>query len=366
MGMKKLAALVMALVLCLTAVSAMAEIYHVDDDTEFSAAVDNLKDGDIIQLDGSFTTNKKIITNKEFTLDLNTHKLTFNSYNHVFNSGANIIFKNGSIHLDATANGQGFFSVRGAELELNGVKVTGDGIGSAYGVFLIENGSTFDVVDCDIDILNDTAATGGVIKVNNGGSSAETINIKNSTITYTSKASEAVGILTDSNSEVNVENTAIEISGTSSGINVLGEFNTKESTITISDCSERGIKIYAQGNIVAENSKIVLDASFRFATTPKDNQITLKNTSFNVKKIEDNDGNAFPAVAEIIEKAFEFEGMALTIGANGNIVIASAPTVNVNTDSLPQTGDNSSLMLWASMLALAAAGFVASRKTRLN
>ena len=33
---------------------------------------------------------------------------------------------------------------------------------------------------------------------------------------------------------------------------------------------------------------------------------------------------------------------------------------------LPQTGDNSSLMLWSAMLALAAAGFVVTRKTRLN
>lgn len=44
----------------------------------------------------------------------------------------------------------------------------------------------------------------------------------------------------------------------------------------------------------------------------------------------------------------------------------TAPVNNSGVVSLPQTGDNSSLMLWASMLALAAAGFAASRKTRLN
>ena len=33
---------------------------------------------------------------------------------------------------------------------------------------------------------------------------------------------------------------------------------------------------------------------------------------------------------------------------------------------MPETGDNTSLLLWSGLLALAAAGFVASRKVRFN
>ena len=366
MGIKKFAVLVMALIMCLTAVSAMAaNTYTVSDDSDFSRAIDNLQDGDIILLDASFTTNKKIITNKDFTLDLGKNKLTFTSHNHVFNSGADILFKNGSIHLDETANGQGFFSVRGAQFELNGVSVTGDGIGSSYGVFLIESGSSFDIIGCDIEILNDTANSGGLIKVNNGGSKTEAISIKNSSVKYTAKTDvDTVGILTDGDSKVDIENVDLEISGVSSGINVLDDFEISKSQITISDCSERGIKVYEQGSIAAENSEIVLNAPLMFKVAPTDTQIVLNNTSFSSEQIVDNNGKEFSAPAEIVNKAFKVEGMIATIDPNGNVVIGPIPAVDVS--ALPQTGDNSSLMLWAGMLALAMVGFVASRKTRLN
>lgn len=42
------------------------------------------------------------------------------------------------------------------------------------------------------------------------------------------------------------------------------------------------------------------------------------------------------------------------------------PVVSAGSTALPQTGDNSSLLMWASLLAMAMVGFVASRKTRLN
>lgn len=275
MGMKKLAALVMALALCLTAAGAMAVT------NSFPAAVNG-----VITLteDVVLDSVQLFDTAGSYTVNLNGHTVSRSTQW----SGASAIFtvSNGAM---LTINGEGTVD---ASLSNNNFNIA---------VWAKADGTV---------IIN-----GGTFTNQNGKQTEDNGKINNSELIYAS-----------ANGKVIINN------GTFKGLNSTFMLNLQDNS---------------QANITVNGG-------------------TFNAYKPGTKEMDQYDpSNTKSEPASSGKTSFVNPEANVTI-VNGKTVVSMPVVTPVDTSNLPQTGDNTSLMLWSALLTLATAGLVASRKTRLN
>lgn len=307
MGMKKLAALVMAIALCLTAVGAMAAntLQVPNEYATVKAALAVVKDGQTIQLmqdiegDGIDFKSNNATT---YTFDLN---------NHTYTVTGNLVGSKGS-------KTQAFRFYDKAD------SIT------------VKNGR-----------LTATAGSNALWLINSYGN-----------VTYENVVVDASKLTSSQTQALHTNNGTNQLLGTSSVIAPAGY-----PAIVVNDSTSSS---YPGAATMTINTKGDIQGNVTVTGGEKAG-LTITNVSNKSQMdivVESGDANMsnLPVGTEIENKgtgAVTANGVVL---AKGERIVIPAPVY----DDLPQTGDNSSLMLWASMLALAAAGFAASRKTRLN
>ena len=301
--MKKFAILVLALVMCLAAVSAMAEKV-----TDFPALKAKMAAGGNVELGGNFTAPKvngllEVPAGKTVVLDLNGHSITAESGRGFIIS----VKEGGTLTINATGGGSikneyGYAIVNYGTLVVNGGTFTGDyalynGTYDSNKATATLNGGTFNGIDGGYSIANcanmtiagatvkDWLSTSGKFKMNGG-------KVENF-VAVTADKSVASGIST-------------EISGGSiSYMEVATEDNVKEyNPVTIT------------GGTIAE----------------------LEVTAPNGKK--ENTVNIVGGVVDGVNYTAQ------------EVVYWDAPA----------TGDTENLMMWVALMAMAAMGLVATRK----
>ena len=168
---------------------AMADgmVYEAFDESGFINALGTAGNGDTIKLKGNVTLNGDLaISGRQLTIDLGGYTLTLQTAGHYFNQNANVLITNGSIKVTGSAAGNGVFqigynntkaTVRFFEVD---VEVTAS---TAYGVFLVQYGSSFTFQNSSLKATNDASDRGGAFKANDveGG---EKISIIGSKVEY--------------------------------------------------------------------------------------------------------------------------------------------------------------------------------------
>jgi len=309
MGMKKLAALVMALVLCMTAAGAMA---GVSTDAELEAAIADIQANGgtgTIELENSIEGHGIIIpSGMNLTIDFKNFTYTTTGAPLAGSSGtenqafqilknSKITLKNGTIKTEPNI-GVRMLIQNYANLTLENMVLDGENVSSPK--YVLSNNN------CTTNITGNTS-----IKAPDGGVAFDVYDYCSG---YSGKA-----------------NVIVNTTGTIKGkIEVDGE---KED-------STNPAPLLVIANVGSGSDLEIV-----------------------VSKKGEADLNNLPVGTSIENKGdgmVTANGIALT---KGDSIVIPATYVEVE---LPKTGDNSSLLMWTSLLALAAAGFVVSRRTRLN
>lgn len=455
MGMKKLAALVMALMLCLTAVSAMAE--KVGNKDELVAALNGSVV--VIELTDNITIADKLIVKRDVTIDGNGKTLTYTGSDRVIdatnaNPGTNLTIKNLTVEVTSGYAQRGINYNTNGTLTLENVTVKGAGITYAVNMPSSSDGATVTITNCDLT---------GCIALNVWGENC-TITATNTNFTSVDEATHenyAAVVLNDDGTD-GAEGTEITITGGS--ITALDENdtpstatsnNTDTGKIIVSDTTkvngkssssvaaviykgqhesygcetlqdavdkaaempdkatvrliknidlkdpvtvDNNIKMDLNGKkltgkiiLTKENATLTTDKGLNVKSGVEGLVAVYENGAYQLKpgyvvRFNANGGKGemdtievitggscvlptcgFTAPKGMVFDAWSINGVEYAPGAKidvtGNTIVTA---VWAAIPDLPQTGDNSSLMLWSAMLALAAAGFVVTRKTRLN
>lgn len=363
MGMKKLAALVMAIVLCLTAVGAMAatvatisgapDAKGVNGTYEsLQAAFDAVKKPDLTNVTIALTPNTTIKENAKLIQFKNTAVTIKGDKETTVVNGTILITGNGGSHDNVTS------------VTIDGVVFDGKNVQNPYD-YLVGNVEEF--------------------------SNARNVTIQN--CHFRDDAKNTVGIKFKQHYNLKIKNCTAE------GMHSLfwgtgSEYTTEFDNVTVLN-SGSGIHTGTIKNVIVKNSKFdVKEHAVRTdLTNAYDSSLTVSNNVINAatpvvvrgfgsevindKRTHELDisGNTYNSLTvDQADQVISYEKGAVTPevvkGEETAEDVAknkffNPAAYNSNVD-MPVTGDNSSLMLWASMLALAAAGFVASRKTRLN
>lgn len=299
MGMKKLSALIMVLMLCLIAVSAMAQTWNVKSDTEMLNAIAAAQNEDVIKLTANITgAGVDVPEGKNITIDFNGHTYTVSKdlvgstgtayIAFRFQKNGTITLKNGTIK--ATHSNAKMLVQNYAALNLVDMLLDGSGLVGSNRYVLSNN-------NCTTNITGTSS-----IRAKNGDYAFD---VYDYAPYYSSKAT------------VNVQTTGdiigkIEV-GSSKG-------NDDKTHLNI-----KGVGWNSQMNVVVENGTADLN------NLP--GGVTVKNNS---------------------KGKVVVDGVSI---AKGNQYIIPYPVVN-----MPKTGDESSVMLWAFVMVMAIAGFVMINK----
>lgn len=464
MGIKKLAALVMALMLCLTAVSAMAAV-TVNGASDLLKAITDGKTDIVLGSDINFSSGGEDINyfsktkpvafliddGKNYTIDLGTHTITLNNNGQneaVFGitNGSTLTLKNGNIttntqyigvvtdkstlNIEENATLKGTYWKAGATPEddegcfgvfvLDGSEVNVAGTVDST-IYAISGNGNKDWGNTTISVTDNAEVKAkklaifhpqlGTLNVSGGKVSGDTgIEMRSGTLNVTGGIIEATGAYSEkaSGNGFTITGAAIAVSQhtTNNAINVnvnggtiIAEKGKALAENDLQDSSSGNVKMSVNGatidgQVSSQNVKDFIKAGI-FSEKPNDEYVASGKTEAMVFNGKDPDyviGNEKSA-GELIESLIK-AGTEVVIN-KGSVVLTNIPadttvvnkttgTVTVNgvqvsadevyvvptpysgSVDLPQTGDNSSLMLWSAMLALAAAGFVVTRKTRLN
>lgn len=420
MGMKKLAALVMALMLCLTAVSAMAAT-NVSTFAEFKAAVEN-SSVDEIKVTADILDGEGVVFKQTKTIDFGGHTYNFKK-NAVGSTGTttlgfqllkesgSVTLKNGTL-TSTSGSGikrliQNYTDLKLVDMTLDGSKLD-EHAGSSAGT----PNATVSFCNGTCSILGDTT----IIADDNGKDIAFGV------YDYSSNGYTGVEVTVNTDGEIVGEVTVSADDATDADAKMKFFYASPYSTMSLTVSEGTAVISYVpQGTkIVNENG----DVDCMGDSIGKGEDVTLPDMQYNDKKYKGdyvykgkgsvtfestadlstfeaavvydlNKVDEYEVIAQVYKEGDTLEGdldlmtirkgsiavdlhesflKTLPVGkyglaiystkgdVEGEFTVAPADVVA----DLPQTGDNSSLLMWASLLALAAAGFVVSRKTRLN
>lgn len=369
MGMKKMAALVMALVLCLTAVGAMAATLKVPEGySTIQNAIDAASENTTIEVsynDGTpyepFVVNKKGITVKGISENGNKPVIKFGHNGTPTNSGNASLGCGGVVYNadDFTIENFKFVGTKEFSTAWNA-----SAIGYYYENTVSREGLT--VKNCDfvgdektgIAIFTrfDSQITGCTFTNFGTGIFTEytpsgdmSTEITNNTF---SKVGQAVS-LSPYRSNTTGNHVDINISGNNlNDADVIvfqyangSEHNTIDD-LTIKNNSGSGDVVVQ--DILKETKKNLDDSVIRSYSSE---ELAMEETKVGEKFTLNYNKDSEETYVKTGEQTKE---------------VYIPPVVSAGSTALPQTGDNSSLLMWASLLAMAMVGFVASRKTRLN
>lgn len=329
MGMKKMAALVMALALCLMAVSAMAATIDVPGagSVTLAGAIAAANPGDIINL----------------TDDINL----------------------GTTSIDIAKS----LTIKG-----NGKTITG----TAQKTFTVNASTASSLIDITFDnvkIVNNYTSVGSntsrCIDTRNG---AFRLTINNSTLTATSAGNNQalnLGGYDNSNEQtVVVRNSTIDAGDAGYGITTW-----VKSSITVDNSTMNGYAaLYFKdgsadttANITNSTINGVAHAGEEFGAVvfeTKPIHVNSSGNTYNVSNTGDSDYAAFldktgaPDNNSVMSSGDKYNGVA----SNGSVYV-QYPAVAAD---LPQTGDSSNLLLFTTLLAMSAAGLTVVRRKREN
>jgi len=384
MNMKKLAALVMALVLCLSAASAMAvsTIYYPKDTAygSLQAAVDAINDGGTIYLtadcngDGIITSKPRGNV-KSFTLDLQTHTYTVSGKLvgsagtesqafHFEDSSATIKIKNGTLTSTKKANGNGKDGARlmlqnYANLTLDNVTIDGSNMNmdNGYSVASFNDGESKMIGETNIL----AAGPHGAISVSDyadyGGASLdiETTGLIKGAVEKDASEKAVIGvdsgIFTDFSAVYSYASDPKKPAayvGAGADDSYVPEEN---AFLALGNSSiSNAIDLSVEENGASETMVSVYQGSVNVKNVPEDVKVYNiggPGTSATINGVK------VPALTEEDYK-------------NGNFKPYIVPGAAAKqAASLPQTGDTSSLLLWSALLAAAMVGYVTmGRKVR--
>lgn len=313
----------MALVLCMTAASAMAATHNVATPVELNAQIAAAVSGDIINV----------------TADIDM--------------GGNTIDINKSL------------TIKG-----NGNTI----MGSAKKTFTINKDAKSDLINVTFDnvTIKNKASDGRCIDTRNGAFELKIVNSK--LVTTGSGNNQALtigGYDNTSTQNVIIQNSTIEagdagycvISFVPHEITISGSTLNGYAALYFKDGSEKSVATLKNSTV---NGNAHAGEDFgAIVTETEPIYITSSGNTYNVENkggsdyaafFDKNDGNT--SKNTINSTGDNFSGKP----ANGIATI----TFNAVKVNLPQTGDNSSLMLWVSVMAMAVVGFVVSKKVRFN
>ena len=340
MGMKKLAALVMALVLCLTATGAMAaeaKIGNVEYDTVNNAFAD-AEVGDTITLLNNVTytvpdSGSVRYPTKASIIDLNDYKLTIDDASSTKFGDLRFgttEFKNGTIEIasgfkPSTAL---FYMFSNEVLTFNNVTINASNMTGTY-LFDLEGNAECHIKDSEI-ILNNCEATAFA---HNGSTGGYTID----------------------NSKISADNCGTVLYG--------GNYNIKNNSMIDVKNSTEGTK---SASVVLDNSTINVEDTNAAVVLLNDTfvlqnkaKLIAKNCNDDVKLYGGNYTGEISADATCTFSARVGEGVVNNVDPAAYPPVPAA--VNGAVEELPKTGDNSHLLFFAALLAISAAGLMVVR-----
>lgn len=364
--MKKLAILVLALVMCLTAVSAMAD---------FKADVEA---GGTVTLSGNVTLTEMVSVTNDVTLNIGEHNIIgTGAYMFLLKNGANMTINGtGNITYDA-ADKFVFYVSKGSTLTIGkGVNVKHTGKGGC--VYVYNQGSTLNVYG---NLSVDTAGYATITGNGNPGEGGTTINIYDGATVKHAKDTAIyhpqTGVLNVYGGEItgetgiemrsgtlNVKGGKITATGAPNGpvANGSGTTFTGVAVAVSQHTTNNAINVNISGGTMKANNQNggALVENTADGTAKDKIKLNVTGGNFEGDVFSANEDDFISGGTFSNDTADEYIAPGLeVVKSNGKWVVKAFAVENYD---LPQTGDTENMMMWIALMAMAAMGLVATRK----
>lgn len=363
------------LMLCLVLCAGIAMAVDVSDST---ALISALSAGGTVVMQNDITAAGPINTTTNTTLDLGGHKLTLTAGNNRFEG--DVVIQNGIIDITNLPNhSEGIFVVgilgTSTTLTLQDVFLTGSNYYSNSGVFHVYYNDTLNFIRSKVQLSNDLSDN-CVIRL---AVKKAKLNIIDSEFILDNARR---GIITqDVNNSVKITNSSISMSNMKHGINVSCPIEIINSDINLSNLTGHGIGMYYNNGTypadaslkISGNSKVEVsnckegDIAYEGSLPVASDIAVASSSSLSFRTVSEDQTNQKVRILKQSEVA-EWIGKQnvpqteVYFDAAGNVVIGKQPVRY----SAPKTGDNSQIMLWASLMLVSVLGMTAAARKRVT